>query len=100
VIAFVHGVVTFTAIAVRFSGGMARFDHPEAGLGFLERVCEVLADVLAQPGAMLWGRLPVPSSSLKQWAVFVLNSLIWGAGISSVICFLIVRKAGGHVGER
>jgi hypothetical protein len=93
VFTLIHGIVTITSIGVAFSAGMARFDHPEVRTTFLERICELTANVLMQPAGRVVDAVNVaPRSSLLEWIIVVFNSLVWGAMAALIVCWAIRLK--------
>jgi hypothetical protein len=46
-----------------------------------------------QPGDTIWTALGIrPKSSLLEWSMIILNSLVWGATIAVIIVLLNHRK--------
>jgi hypothetical protein len=77
--AALHLLLTFGAVMVSFSYGMARFENPELEPSLAEQVFAVLAAVLPQPLLVVRRVLPLSlASSLLEWLGLTLNSLLWG----------------------
>lgn len=86
-ITVVQALMTITSIAVSFSAGMRRFDHPEIPAGVLERVCDFTASVLVQPLDKVLSALNItPRVSILEWTALLLNSLVWGASAALIMC--------------
>jgi len=79
--AVAHFVLALASLMIAFRGGMEAFDNRDYQLTAIERVAELTAGVLLQPGmsvAGLWRGLP----NAAEWALFLGNSLLWGFAIA------------------
>jgi hypothetical protein len=92
-ITVLHAVVTFASIAIAFTRGMRRFDSPALRETYLERVCNVVASIFMQPSAKILTALgAMPRTSVLEWSVLLLNSLLWGLMIALLVGRLSARR--------
>ena len=92
-IAVIHFLLSIGSVAVAFSSGMEAFGNPDYLPSMVERVANTLADIMMQPGMSLW--TPWMSEHMPdvvEWGVCVLNSLLWGAGLT----FLLHARASSR----
>ena len=95
--AFAHLVITFALTVYTFAETSARFDDPTKVESQTEKVASSVATVLTLPGRLLWtARMSSSLPNIVEWAVFLANSILWGAVLSWVSARLLseVRKRG------
>jgi hypothetical protein len=71
--------------------GMRRLDHPELPVTTIERVCGVIVSVLQEPYET-FRRIAGFPGGWPMVIAAVLNSLLWGAAVASVVIVLRRRK--------
>ena len=85
-IAVIHHFLSIGLVAVAFGSGMEAFGNPDYHPSMVERVADTLAGIVMQPGMSLW--TPWMSEHMPdvvEWGVCVLNSLLWGAGLTFLL---------------
>lgn len=89
VLAPVHLLVALTSNAISFSMGSPRFDHPDLPMSMVERICGMVAGILSQPGAAVWGLIPNRHAQVfLEWPITMLNSVLWAVVIALVLARL------------
>jgi len=92
VVGLLHGGLIIASELVVFKNGFD-LDHPEIEPSRLRQAFAALLPVLMQPGEMIWAALRItPRSSLLEWSMIVLNSLVWGATVAVIVGLLSHRK--------
>lgn len=94
IFAAIHLVAAVGSLLLGFSLGMARFDHPETiARSYAEATSSRLAEVLFEPGQMLYRALHAGSSApaLVQWLYVILNSALWGLVLAAAVLWLRPR---------
>jgi len=96
-----QAVLTVGMTVFVFGSGMARFgtgDPAPAGV----QIAGALVGVLAYPVLPLFTQLPLamrPSGFPGEHLVFLVNGLVWAAGILALRRLWLRRRAGGRVGD-
>ena len=95
IFAVVHFVVMIGSLMFSISFGMEAFDNPDYQPTVVERIIDVTAKILMQPGMSLW--TPWMSKNMPnvvEWIFFAGNSLLWGFAIALLISArtLIIKK--------
>jgi hypothetical protein len=88
-----HAICAMASLLFSFSKGMARFDNPTLPETYADRAASHVADFLFQPAMFMWDAIGVKgASSLLEWAVFLLNSALWGVTLSLAVVWLTRRS--------
>jgi hypothetical protein len=85
-VGLVHFVLFLVALVLSFdSSGLDDGSDPPAGAA----VWGTVADILVTPGRQAWGALgpAVGRSNAVEWAIVLLNSLLWGLVLGAVGSF-------------
>ena len=93
IIALVHFVLTIGSVLIAIGAGMVAFDNPDYQRSGIERISDLLATILMQPGMSLW--TPWMSRNipnLVEWVLVIANSLLWGFAIALIILILALVK--------
>jgi hypothetical protein len=95
-----HAICAMASLLFSFSTGMARFDAPTLPETYADRAASHAADFLFQPAMFVWNAVGIRNASAPlEWAVFVLNSALWGVTLGLVVVWLsrLSRKARAQV---
>jgi hypothetical protein len=94
VLSAAHLMIALGSFAIAFSFGMEQFDAgaPIDG-GRLEVTASVVAKILWQPMLPIWSAMFFGRSSpwLLQWFAFLLNSVLWGLALASLVVAIKTR---------
>lgn len=98
-----HAICAMASLLFSFSTGMARFDNPALRETYSESAASHAADFLFQPAMFVWNAVGFQDASAPlEWAVFLLNSALWGVTLGAVVVWSnrIAERARARVARR
>lgn len=89
----VHAAVALGATVYSLAAGSAEFDNPDLPRMAGAWIADDMASLLTFPGRLLWtSRASRNLPNAVEWALFVANSAMWGAGAMALMNRLFERR--------